>query len=206
MKRLTIIAALVLATAAAALPPTASAVWTDNHEHLPEEGNAQLHAEGSMSFTFIELFESQINCTTVTMAVQLTGGQTVGHITSFGANNVQTKCHTNNGNLSHCTVTTFQAQGLPWAVYADNIVGVEVAEMHIATDLHGFLCPDTTIELDDQDYVRLKGVDGEEVSSPTTIDSFAVQGIMTATPLTTPMPVSGELFLTPEQQDRYGWT
>jgi hypothetical protein len=49
MKKLTIIAALAMATAAFAVPSTASAIWTDNGAHI-EAGTPQIHGEGEVGF------------------------------------------------------------------------------------------------------------------------------------------------------------
>jgi hypothetical protein len=82
MKKLTIIAALAMAVAAFVVPSTASAVWMEDHDDLV--ANAPIHTEGSFSF---DSGSAAINCTAVTSTIQLTGGQTTGHVNQFTAFN-----------------------------------------------------------------------------------------------------------------------
>jgi hypothetical protein len=201
MKKLTIIAALAMATAAFAVPSTASAIWTHNHQHL--QGSPQIHGEGSAAF---QSSAGQINCTTVTSTIQLTGGQTTGVVNEFNANNVQTKCHTNGGIIGHCTVTSVTPVGLPWTGHINQTTGVQVTSVHISNDLHGFLCPDITLEfIAAGDNVQLTGEENGSTGH-TTVDALHIEGQGTATPLENSVAISGTVSATASQADTYGWT
>jgi hypothetical protein len=214
MKKLTIIAALAMAAAAFAIPSSASALWTHNHSDIQAGNNPQLHFEGSYAF---QSSGGQINCTSVTSTIQLTGGQTTGHVNSFTANNPQTACHTNGGIIGHCTVTSMTPVGLPWLAHADSgQTGIRVTGLHTSTDLHGFLCPDLTFELvaASGDVFELTGTEtklgaqntSEQTTTHTLIHSFHIEGKGTATPLEGPMAVAGTITATPGQVNTYGWT
>jgi hypothetical protein len=203
MKKLTIIAALALATAAFALPSTASAIWTHNHNHIQSGTNPVLHGEGFGGF---QSSAGQIECTTLTGSLQLTGGQTTAEVTSFSASNVQTKCHTN-GAIGHCTVTSVQSTGLPWVGHLNNETGVQATAGTIDSDLHGFLCPDLLGEFlpANGDFFQLITEEDGEVGH-TTIDAVTLNGAGTATPLGSALSVQGELTPNPSLQNTYGWT
>jgi hypothetical protein len=202
MKKLTIIAALAMATAAFALPSTASAVWTENHQHIPAGVNPQIHTEGEFGYASPN---GSIHCTQVTMTVQLTGGQTTGHVNQFTKINPQVQCHTE-GALGHCTVTATQPTNLPWLSHINGTTGVQVTGFHLHGDLHGFLCPDLTIHLNDpMDFVELTGEEPGKTGGHTTIQGTDVEGTVTVTPIGT-VQITGTFTPTAGNSARYGWT
>jgi hypothetical protein len=212
MKKLMICAALA-AIAATALPATALAVWTDNHSDIPANTNPQIHGEGT-GFAFQSIVGG-ITCTTVTATIQLTGGQTTGHLNQYSVNNPQSQCHTEGGVIGHCTVTSIQAIGLPWTAHTSNKTGIRVTGVHYSKDLHGFLCPDVTLELvpteqqqqqKPYDYIEITAEENSVVGPHATIDALIIEGTVTATPLQGPFQVAGTITATAGQQDRYGWT
>jgi hypothetical protein len=201
MKKLTIIAALAMATAAFAIPSTASAIWTDNHAHIQAGNNPQVDGEGTVGF---KSSGGDIDCTEVYTAIQLTGGQTTGHVQAFQPTNPATTCHTE-GAIGHCTLTSVQPTGL-WQAHINGTTGVQVKNIHIHNDLHGFLCPDLTIHLNDpMDFIELTGEEPGNTGAHTTIQGIDVEGTVTATPIGT-VQVSGTITPTPAQSGKYGWT
>jgi hypothetical protein len=201
MKKLTIIAALAMAIGAFAIPSTASASWLDNGAHL-EAGTPQLHGEGEVGFASAN---GNIHCTQVTSTVQLTGGQTTGTVDQFIAADPVNKCHTE-GALGHCVVTSVQPQNTPWTAHVNGTTGVQVTGVRIFNDLHGFLCPDLTIHLNDaMDFVELTGEEPGKTGGHNKIQGIDIDGTVTATPIGT-VQATGTITPTAIHNNRFGWT
>jgi hypothetical protein len=81
--------------------------------------------------------------------------------------------------------------------------GLEVTSLETTTDLHGFLCPDITLEFIGDDFVEFVGEENGVLGPHTTIDALAIWGVAHATPLGQ-MIIGGTLTATPGQQDKYG--
>jgi hypothetical protein len=203
MRKLTILAALGMATAAFALPSTAPAAWTDNHNDLQFGKVPQVHGEGSAAF---QSSAGQINCTSVTASGQMWGSQTTGFLDQFSATAPQSWCHTNGGVIGHCTATFVQAE-TPRLAHVNTTNGVQVTGVEVFVDLHGFLCPDIALEVLDagNEFVELTADSGGGLFHET-VDALVIEGVGTATPLENQVNIQGTISATPGQQDRYGWT
>lgn len=194
MKKPMLVAVLATAVVALAVPTAASAFWTVNHVHLPGGANAELHAEGSFSFT--SSFGG-VTCSAGTATIQLKGGQTTGTIGQFNptlANCVAT------GGLTGCKIPEIHKTGLPWLIHS-NAVDIKATDVHLDYTLTGFLCPAN---------VTLKGEVTVTPESPQQPEKTTMQGLVLegqiATNIGPNATVAGTLGLTPTSSNKYGFT
>ena len=214
MKKLMLFASLAMAAAAFAVPSTASAIWTDNHKHILQGVNPQIHGIGTAAFTSAA---GGIHCSEVTATVQLTGGQTTATTTQFTP--TLSSCKTN-GGLAQCTITSITVENTPWLAHIQGTV-INQTNVTITNHLHGLFCPQKLqLHSTAQDLVIIqpeetdvKTPDGQVHSGTgkhTLITGLDIGGEVT---LTGPngeclgtATASGTIGATPTSSHRYGFT
>lgn len=192
MKKLTLLAVLAAASVLA-LPTSASAIWTHNHNHLV--GNAQIHAVGNFGFNGPS---GGIKCTEATLTMQLTGGTTTGNITQLNPNLLT--CHTT-GGIAHCKIDGVDVELLPYVVH---ITGTDIQPTNVKKQftLSGFLCPDLTIS---GNGMTITAEENGVEQFHTTIQGLRIEGQCAAS-WGGNVTATGTFTLTPSSSHTYGFT
>jgi len=137
LKKIMTLALAVLGLAAVAAP-MASAKWTDKTSGPLLAGtNPQFQLTGQFQFAGTI---GSIDCQTKT-SVQLTGGQTTGHVNTFEIDLAQPgstatqKCVLGTP-LAACKVKSFQATQLPWLIHSDGAdkITITTGQIHIVLE------------------------------------------------------------------------
>jgi hypothetical protein len=209
MKNAMLVAALTMTALASVLPSSASATWTEDHQHGVAGTNPLLHGEGEWRWT---TGLGNISCEQVTVTLQITYGQTTGSVAGFSTN--LASCSTQ-GELFGCTFTSSTPEGLPWLTHIGMFnTHLEVRETKVSYVLHGFFCPHKSLSLSVPLgfvlYMQPRETE-KQFASHETISSFLMGTLpnqLTAegTKKHTLGTAEGVMTLTPSSSHKYGWT
>ena len=200
MRKLLVCASLALGVAAFAVPPSASAIWTDNHQHIPFGANPVVHTEGTWQWTSPL---GGTHCQQVTMTMQLTGGTTTEHIQQFEPN--LASCKTT-GGLAQCTITSMTIENLPWTGHVSG-TGITQTGVTIQKHLHGVLCPQTLqLQTTAQHHMTIHGEETGNTQGHTTINGLKISGALRIKETNQTLTIAGTFTPTASQSHRFGWT
>lgn len=199
MRKLMLFASLAMAAAALAVPSSASAIWTHNHQHLA--ANAQLHGVGDFDYSAPA---GGIECSEVTVTLQLTAGQTTAHIEQFAATLSNCK---GTGGLAGCTITGLIPSGFPWTSHISGTV-ISATGVTVQTQFSGFLCPKALqLHTTAQDLLTLQPEDTfQGLGGHTLITGLNIGGSMVITENGGTAGFHGTIGLTPSSSHTYGFT